>query len=156
MDEFTTYLRKEGIRQELFCQHTPQQNGVAERKNRHIVEVARATMNEKNLPKSYWLKAANTTAYLMNRCTTSTLHDVTPHEKFFGKKPDLSHIRIFGSKSKKCIVIGYLLEQKGYKCYNPSIQKARVSRDVVWDESASWYESEMTPTPTLVDPKSVE
>ena len=112
-------------------------------------------MNEKNLPKWYWVKAANTAVYLMNRCTTSGVHDVTPHEKFFGKKPDLSHVRIFGSiayvhipdatrqkldpKSEKCILIGYSLEQKGYKCYNPSTRKARTSRDVVFDESASWY-----------------
>ena len=52
-DAFTTYLRKEGIRREFSCRHTPQQNCVAERKNRHIVEVAWAMMNEKNLPKWY-------------------------------------------------------------------------------------------------------
>ena len=59
-DDFTAYLRKEGIRQEFTCRHTPQQNGVAERKNRHILEVARAMMNEKHMPKSNWLEAANT------------------------------------------------------------------------------------------------
>ena len=84
-DAFTTYLRKEGIRREFSCRHTPQQNGVAERKNRHIVEVARAMMNEKNLPKWYWAEAANTAVYLMNKCPISGVHDVTPHEKFFGK-----------------------------------------------------------------------
>ena len=51
-DEFSAYLRKEGIRREFSCRHTPQQNGVAEHKNCHV-EVARAMMNEKNLPKSY-------------------------------------------------------------------------------------------------------
>ena len=102
-------------------------------------------MNKKNPPKAYWAEAAN---------TTSGVHDVTPHEKFFGRKPYLSHIRIFGAiayvhnpdkkqqkldpKSEKCILIGYSLEQKGYKCYNPSTLKVRVSRDVVFDESASW------------------
>ena len=49
------------------------------------------------MAKSYWAKAANTTVYLTNMCTTSELHDVTPHEKLFKKNPDLSHIRIFGS-----------------------------------------------------------
>ena len=137
---FTTYPRKEGIRREFSCRHTPQQNGVAERKNRHIVEVARAMMNEKNLPKWYWAEAANTAVYLMNRCTASGVHDVTPHEKFFGRKPNLSHVRIFGSiayvhipdatrqkldpKSGKCILVGYSLEQKGYKCNNPITGKA--------------------------------
>ena len=81
------------------------------------------------------------------------MHEVTPHEKYFRKKPDLSHTRIFGviayvhipderrqkldPKSEKCILVGYSLEQKGYKCYNPSTQKVRVSRHVVFDESAS-------------------
>ena len=69
-DKFSAYLCKEGIRREFTCWHTPQQNRVAESKNRHILEVARAMMNEKNLSKSYWYEAANTAIYLMNRCTT--------------------------------------------------------------------------------------
>ena len=56
-----------------------------------------AVMNEKRLPKSYWDEATNTTIYLTNHCTTSRVHDITPYEKFYGKKPDLSHVRIFGS-----------------------------------------------------------
>ena len=83
-------------------------------------------MNEKHLPKSYWANVANTAVYLMNCYTTSRVHDITPHEKFYGKKLDLSHIRIFDSiafvhildekrqkldpKSEKCIFVGYSLE----------------------------------------------
>ena len=78
------------------CRHTPQQNGVAERKNRHILEVARDMLNKKHMPKSYWVEAANIVIYLMNWCTTSGVHDVTPHEKHYRKKSDLSHVRIFG------------------------------------------------------------
>ena len=67
------------------------------------------------------------------------MHEVTLHERFYRKKPDLSHVRIFGSiayahipnekwqkldpKSEKCILVGYALEQKGYKCFNPSTKK---------------------------------
>ena len=91
-DAFTTYLQQEGIRREFTCWHTPQQNGVAERKNWHILEVARAMMNEKHRPKSCWAKAANTTVYLMNRCTTSGVHDITPYEKFYGRK---SYIQLY-------------------------------------------------------------
>ena len=54
-------------------------------------------MNEKHLPKSYWAEAANTIAYLMNHFTSSGVHEVTPYETFYGKKPDPSHVRIFGS-----------------------------------------------------------
>ena len=53
-------------------------------------------MNEKNLPKSYWAQETNTVVYLMNRCTTSGVHEVTSHEKYFRKTSDLSHTRIFG------------------------------------------------------------
>ena len=111
-------------------------NGVAERKNQHILEVARAMINEKHLRKSYWSEVANTTIYLMNCCTTSGVHDITRYEKFYGKKSELSHTWIFGSiafvhipeekrqnlytKSEKCILVGYSLEQKGYRCFNPS------------------------------------
>ena len=126
LDVLTAYLRKEGIRREFSCCHTPQQNDIAEWKNRHIVEVAWAMMNEKNLPKWYWAEAANTAVYLMNRCPTSGVHDVTPHQNLFGKKSDLSHVHFFGSiadvhipdatrqkldpKSEKCILVGYSLE----------------------------------------------
>ena len=83
------------------------------------------------------------------------MHDVTPEEKFIGVKPDLSHLKVFGCiayvhvpdelrtkldpKVEKCVFIGYSLEQKGYRCYNPLTHKLRVSRDVVFDEMSSWY-----------------
>ena len=83
------------------------------------------------------------------------MHNVTPEEKFTGRKPDLAHLKVFGCityvhvpdelrtkldpKAKKCVFIGYSLEQKGYKCYNPVTRQVRVSRDVVFDEMASWY-----------------
>jgi hypothetical protein len=80
---------------------------------------------------------------------------MTPEEKFTSKKPDVSHLRVFGCiayvrvpdekrsklhpKAEKCIFIGYSLEQKGYRCFDPSTRKLQVSRDVVFDEMASWY-----------------
>ena len=96
------------------------------------------------------------------------MHDVTPHEKDYGTKLDLDHVRIFGSiayehipnkkrrkldpKLEKYILIGYSLEQNRYKCFNPSTRKVRVSRDVVFDESTSCYKLETIPTPTPVKP----
>ena len=77
-NEFTTYLQKEGIRLLFACWHMPQQNGVDERKTHHILEVARALMKEKNLPKSYWAEAAYTIVYLMNRCTPLRTQNVLP------------------------------------------------------------------------------
>jgi hypothetical protein len=80
---------------------------------------------------------------------------MTPEEKFIGKKPNVSHLRVFGyiahvhvldekrskldPKVEKCIFIRYSLEQKGYKCFNPSTQKLQMNKDVVFDEMVSWY-----------------
>ena len=91
----------------------------------------------------------------MNRVPIVAVHNVTPEEKYAGTKLDLSHMKVFGCiayvhvldemctkldpKAKKCVFIGYSLDQKGYRCYNPSTRDVRVSRDVVFDEMASWY-----------------
>jgi len=82
---------------------------------------------------------------------------MTPEEKFTGKKPNVSHLKVFGCiayvhvldekrskldpKAEKCIFIGYFLEQKGYRCFNPSTRKLHMSRDVVFDEMISLYSS---------------
>ncbi|MCO5596375.1 hypothetical protein L7F22_050436 [Adiantum nelumboides] len=135
--------------------YTPQQNGVAERKNRHIVEVACALMSEKNMPPCYWAEATSTAVYTMNRTPTVAVHDMTPEEKFTAKKPNVSHFKVYGCiayvhvpyelktkldpKAEKCVFIGYSVEQKGYKCYNPVTRQVRVNRDVVFGEMVAWY-----------------
>jgi transposase InsO family protein len=151
--EFSEYLKKHGIQRKYSCSYSPQQNGVAKRKNRHIVEITFAMLNEKNLPNYFWAEAVTTAVYIMNRTPTAIVHGMTPKEKFTSKKPDVSHLRVFGciayvhvpdeKKSKldpkavKCIFIGYSLKQKGYKCFNLSTRKLQVNRDVVFDEMVS-------------------
>ena len=113
-------------------------------------------INEKHMSiQFYWDEAACTTVYLMNWCTTSGMHECTPHEKYYGRKPNLSHSKVFGSiafvqkldpKSEKYILMGYSLEQKGHKCFNPSIWKVRISWGVVFENSASWYEPDSAPS----------
>jgi transposase InsO family protein len=146
-NEFITYLKMHGIQRQFTCKYTPQQNGVAKRKNRHIVEVAHALMADKSMPHHYWAEVVATTVYIMNRTPTATVHGMTPEEKYSGRKANLSHLKMFGCiayvhvpdelrikldpKAEKCVFIGYSLEQKGYRCYNPVTCKMRVSRDVV-------------------------
>jgi hypothetical protein len=62
--QFNEYLQQMGIRREFSCRYTPKQNGVAERKNRSIMEVARAMLEEKSMPKSYWAEAVRTAVYI--------------------------------------------------------------------------------------------
>jgi hypothetical protein len=112
-------------------------------------------LNEKNLPNYFWVEAVATAVYIMNRTPTTIVHGMTPKEKFTGKKPNVSQLKMFGyiaymhvpnekrskldRKAKKCIFIRYSLEQKGYKCFNPSTRKLQVSKDVVFDEMVSYY-----------------
>lgn len=154
-NEFSSFLKKHGIQRQFSCRYTPQQNGVAEWKNRHIAEIGKALMAEKNMPHCYWAEVVFMAVYIMNMTPTAAVHDVTPEERFSGKKPDLSHLKVFGCigyvhvpdelrmkldpKVEKCIFIGYSLEQKGYKCYNPVTRQVKVSRDVVFDEMSTWY-----------------
>src|SRR5215468_933128 len=88
--DFIDYLLEQGIQRQQTCRYTPQQNGVAERKNRHIAEVARAMMNEKELPHYFWAEVVATAAYIMNQTPTAAVHGVTPEQKFTGRRPDLS------------------------------------------------------------------
>jgi len=112
-------------------------------------------LNEKNLPNYSWAEVITTIVYIMNRTPTMVVHGMTPKEKFIGKKPNVSHLIMFGyivymhvpnekrskldPKSKKCIFIGYSLEQKGYRCFSPSIRKLQVNKDVMFDEMVNWY-----------------
>ena len=66
-NKFSDFLCNQGIRRQFTCRYTPQQNGVAERKNRTLVNIARALMTEKNKPLYYWAEAINTTNYILNR-----------------------------------------------------------------------------------------
>lgn len=80
-NSFDDFLAYHGIRRELTCPHTPQQNGVAERKNRVLVEAARAMLIEKHLPDYYWAEAIGTAVYVLNRTPRAGLHMITPYEK---------------------------------------------------------------------------
>jgi len=109
------------------------------------------------LPNYLWVEAVAIVVYIMNQTPIIVVHGMTPEEKFTSKKPDVSHLRVFGciaymhvldaNRSKlypkfdKCIFIGYSLKQKGYGCFNPCIQKLQVSKDVVFDEMVNWYSS---------------
>eukprot|EP00253_Pinus_taeda_P027763 PITA_27763 len=96
-NEFHDFCKEAGIKRETTTPYTPKQNGVAERKNRMIVEAVRAMLHDQRLLKFIWAEAANTAIYVQNQCPHQALGSKTPKERFTGKKPDLSHFRIFGS-----------------------------------------------------------
>jgi hypothetical protein len=157
-DEFKEFCNLHGIKKELTTAYTPQQNGVAERKNRTIVEMARCMLKEKSLSNMYWADAVHTTAYILNRSPTKMVKNSTPYEAWFCRKPTISHLKIFGSacfvhipaqqrqkldgKSVKCIFIGYSEEIKAYRCFDPLTNKLYVSRDVIFDEGGVYQKNE--------------
>nr|CAE75905.1 OSJNBa0088I22.18 [Oryza sativa Japonica Group] len=130
-------------------------NGVAERKNRHILEVTRSLMYTMNVPKFLWSEAVITATYLINRMPSRILGMKTPYEMVFGKNEFIVPPKVFGCtcfvrdhrpsvgkldpRAVKCIFIGYSSGQKGYKCWSPSERRTFVSMDVTFRESVPFY-----------------
>src|SRR5690606_24744027 len=96
---FKSHLAKHGIVHQTSCPYTPQQNGVAERKNRHLMEVARSMMFHSNVPKRFWSDAVQTACYLINRVPTKILKNMSPFEVLNKNKPHIDHLRVFGCLS---------------------------------------------------------
>ena len=95
--EFNSFCENMGVERQLTVAYTPQQNGVAERKNRTIIEMAKFMLHEKGIPYQFWGEAVNTAVYLLNRCPTSSLEKKTSFEAFSGRKPGVKHLKVFGS-----------------------------------------------------------
>ena len=93
--EFESFCKEASIKRQLIVPYNPQQNGVAERKNRTICEAAKAMMFDQDLPNSLWVEATGTTVYIQNRCPHAILEDKTPEEAFSSKKPEVGHLRVF-------------------------------------------------------------
>ncbi|WZZ71964.1 hypothetical protein YC2023_083334 [Brassica napus] len=88
----TRFFKEQGIIHENSCVHTPQQNGRAERKHRHILNVARALRFQANLPIELWGECVLAAGYLINRTPSSLLQNKTPYEKLHGQPPDITHL----------------------------------------------------------------
>jgi len=156
---FCTYFDNHGLIHETSYPQTPQQNGVAERKNRHILETARALLHGKHVPTRYWLDAVSTAVYLLNKLPSKVLLFQTPLQAL------ASHVslpttlmlppRVFGCvayvhlhKNQRtkldmcalwCLFLGYAVHQKGYRCYGPSTSRFYVTMDVTFLESEPFF-----------------
>lgn len=94
---FTKFLASKGIVHHISCPYTPQQNGVGERKNRHIIETALALLTTTSLPLQFWYYAITHATFLINGMPSRTMHMQSPYFKFYGTLPDLLSLKIFGS-----------------------------------------------------------
>ena len=151
--EFERYLMT-GVRHELTIPKTPEQNGVAERMNRTLVEATRAMLVGANLPHRFWAEAVSTVTYLWNRSPTKAVCGKTPYEAWTKEKPRVDTLRVFGCqafahvpkdkrkkldlKSRKCVLLGCGTTTKGYRLYDPV--KVLHARDVIFNEGKCGFE----------------
>ena len=132
---FISFMSQHGILHQSSCAHTPQQNGVAERKNHHLIETTHTLLLHYHVPFCFLGDVVLIACYLINRMPSSVLHDQIPHSLIFPYQPLYFLPPVFGctcfvhiltlgqdmlfAKAPKFIFLGYSRLQKGYRCYSP-------------------------------------
>ncbi|WVZ03114.1 hypothetical protein V8G54_023920 [Vigna mungo] len=152
---FQEFLQSNGILSQRSCPPTPQQNGVAKRKNRHLLDVVRTFLLESHVPSRFWCEALSTAVHLINRLPSPSIRNESPFTRLFGHPPNYPALRIFGcacyvhlpphertkltTQSVECAFLGYSPHQKGFLCYDPNLHRIRVSRNVIFLESVYFF-----------------
>jgi hypothetical protein len=145
------YCDEKGIKHEFSAKYTPQQNGLIERKNWTLIDMASSMLSEYNVSDSFWAKAINTACYTSNRLYCHRLLKKTSYELIIGRKPDISYFWVFEckcyilrkgtrlfkfqSKCDKGFLLGYSLNSKAYHVYNQSSSLVEENYDVEFDET---------------------
>ena len=173
---FISFMSQHGILHQSSCAHTTQQNGVVERKNRHLIKTARTLLLHYHVPFPFWGNTILIACYLINRMPSPVLHDQIPHSLLFPNQPlyflpphvfgctCFVHILTpgqdkFSAKAMKCIFLGYSRLQKGYRCYSPQTHRYFLSADVTFFEDSPFFSSsesipvtEVLPLPIISPP----
>ena len=152
--EFQSFCEVSGIQRHLTAPYTPQQNGVVERRNRTLLEMTRSILKHMEVPNYLWGEAVRHSTYLINRIATKTLTLQTPYEAFKGRKPNFTHLRVFGcvayaktesanlkkldNRSRTLVHLGTEPGSKAYRLFDPTLQRVVVRRDVIFDEDRAW------------------
>lgn len=148
-NNFSKFLCEHGIAMHLTAPYTPQQNPVAERGNRTIVEKARAMLKHAGLPASFWAEAVTTTVYLENHTPIASCNFLSPFELWFGKKPNYDHLKVFGclayvhvgeerrpgkfdDTAKRGVFLGYQDNHHNYQVWLIKEKRVVYSHDVVF------------------------
>lgn len=138
------FYKSKGIKLQTTCVDTPQQNGVVERKHRHLLEVTRALQFQSKLPTHFWTDSIQHVAHLINRMPLKILNNKTPFEVLYKKSPCYDMLKCFSclcyasttkrdrskldSRAEPCVYIGNDQEKKGYKLFNLVNKMVFVSR----------------------------
>jgi transposase InsO family protein len=166
--EFINYCKSEGITHQLTMARTPQQNGVAERRNRTIIERACSMGSASQCPGFLWTELVNTATYLINISPTRSNNGNTPDQLYYQTLPRVDHLRIFGSicylhvlkesrsklesKTKQCIFLGYDDQSKAYRVYDPIHKRIYISQDIIFDEQHFGFNFLQTATSLQPEP----
>jgi len=152
-ERFEHFCEKHGSKHNFSAPRTPQQNCVLERKNRSLEELVRTMLNENSLPKYFWADAVNTACYVLNKVLMRPiLKKTTPYELFKGRRPVLSHLKLFGckcfilnngkeslgkfdAKADEGVFLGYATQSHAYRVYNKRLMTMEESMHVVFDET---------------------
>ena len=170
--QFDDFCKERGIKRHRTVPNNPQQNGVAERANRTLLERVRCMLFDSGMPKSFWGEAAATAAFLINKCPSSSIDFSTPDSKWYGSVGDYSRLRIFGCRAFahtrqgklepraiKCVMLGYQKDVKGYRlwCTEPGNSKIVISRDVIFrEEEMPFLTKKIASTQVEVEPATQE
>ncbi|GKA30408.1 ribonuclease H-like domain-containing protein [Tanacetum coccineum] len=146
-------MNKLGIKREFSVARTLQQNRVAERKNRTLIEAARTMLVDSKLPTTFWAEAVNTACYVQNRVLVIKPHNKIPYEPFLGRKPALSFMRPFGCpvtilntidhlgkfdrKANEGFFMGYSTNSKAFRVFNSRTRIVEENMHVQFSENTS-------------------
>ncbi|CAN1240951.1 Retrovirus-related Pol polyprotein from transposon TNT 1-94 [Linum perenne] len=158
--EFSSHALKEfytenGMLYQQSCPGVSEQNGLVERKHRHVLDLARALLLESRVPNSFWQEVIHTVVYLINRQISPNLDNRSPFHELFGRSPNYSMLRVFGclcfvllpshersklqSRTARCLFVGFSDHHKGYLCYDPLLHRIRIAYHVVFLEHIPYY-----------------
>ncbi|GJS51923.1 putative ribonuclease H-like domain-containing protein [Tanacetum coccineum] len=149
--DFIEFCGSKGIKREYSNARTPQQNGVAERKNKTLIEAARTMLADSFLPNTFWAEAVSTACYVLNRVLVTKSHNKTPYELVTSKIPIISYRRPFGchmtilntidhlgkfdGKSEEGFLVGYSLQCKAFKVYNLETKRVEENLHITFLEN---------------------
>ncbi|KAD3337848.1 hypothetical protein E3N88_33369 [Mikania micrantha] len=156
----SSFFAQIGIIHRLSCPHTSEQNGIVERRHRHVVETGLTLLAQSHVPQRFWHYAFETAVYLINRMPSRANSTISPFEHVFKRKPDYSFLRVFGClcfphlrsynsnkmdfRSTPCTFLGYDTSHHGYRCFDHSSDRLYIARHVRFHETTFPF----SPTPT--------
>jgi hypothetical protein len=148
-----SYCADEGVQRHYSAPYSPQQNGVVKRRNQTVVRMAQALLKQRGMSAVFWGEVVVTAIYILNCLPTKALNGKTSYEAWHGRRPVVSHLRVFGclafgkelvhigkldNRSTPGVFIGYMEGLKAYRILDPGTQRVRTTRGVVFDEGRGW------------------